>query len=167
MPLWGEMRDPAETTANWRTFASGGPVTAGAHGAGPTVTVSLRVGSVSGRYAMPRCVRASLRGLSARLRAAVRLLRRRCPALGDVCGLGRPATPRRRARGRARGRGAAPHLGAAGHGARVGKRRRLRALGRWGHLRLPVADQAALVAGPVPAPDGRAAAVVGRLHGGC
>src|SRR5439155_16448572 len=102
MPLWGEMRDPAETTPNRRIFAVGRAGDRGrARAPGPTVTVSLRVGSVSGRDAMPRCVRASLRGLSAGLRAAVLLLRPGCPALGDVCGLGRPAAPGPRAPRRA------------------------------------------------------------------
>ena len=155
------MRDPAETTPNRRIFARGRAGAAGAR-TRPTVTVSLCVGSVSGRDAVRDALCSPTRPICASAR--------RCPpspartvALGDVCGLGRP--PARA------GALAAEHADALRRSSRrrrswprVGKRRPTCA-GSMGHLSARGRPGYAL-AGPVGS-GWRSAAVVGRLHSRC
>src|SRR5262245_60136886 len=121
MPLWGEMPNPAETTVYRCTLGRAEP--GGEPEAPPkraVVIVSLRVGCVPGRDAMPRCAGAPLCGIPACLRAAVGFLRAGRPALGGVRGLGWPAALGGHARRGARGRAAAAHLGAARRRCRAG-----------------------------------------------
>src|SRR5262249_3544787 len=79
-PGWG-----AATSIRW-------PADAG------LVMISLRVVPVSRDYCVPIFLRASLRGVLARLRAPVGVPRGRRPALGRLRGLAGPPSPRRGAR---------------------------------------------------------------------
>src|SRR6201996_2439548 len=97
---------------------------------------------------MSPCGCAALRRVSSGLRAAVRVRGAGVVTLGGLC---RVAAPAAAARGAGRGvrRALAPgDAAAADRGPGAGERARLHPLGRRGDLRLPVADPAAVLAGP-------------------
>src|SRR5581483_9935090 len=113
--------------------------------AGPVVTISLWTGHLPRPILVPRCQRATLRGISARLRATRRVQRGGGPALGRIRSVTESPAPGR-SPGRRAGRGAHPadrHAARCGPGA--GERARLRPVGGRGDLCLPVADPAPLL----------------------